>query len=134
MPTTVNSRSYNGIVSPSFSFFCFCQAESTIASSLPTTNGRPATRWRPEIAAYSSNLTPSISLLPVLLSGASTEFCPMATAERTPSTLTMSAVIVSGRRNDSEPLMPIDPEARSEDHTPELQSPCNLVFRLLLDQ
>src|SRR5688500_19770936 len=30
--------------------------------------------------------------------------------------------------------LPIDPPARSEEHTSELQSPCNLVCRLLLEK
>src|SRR5256885_6395264 len=44
------------------------------------------------------------------------------------STLSLIAIAHSSR-NGTEP----DDEARSEEHTSELQSPCNLVCRLLLE-
>ncbi len=93
-----------------------------MASSEPSRNGRPSTRRRPEIAEYSSRLTPSTSLFPELLSAASTEFWPIATADLTPSTLRTSFAIETGRRNDSDPPIPIEPDARKKISAPTFAS------------
>src|SRR5256885_8064766 len=38
------------------------------------------------------------------------------------------------RQKDGAPVRPRRPDKRSEEHTSELQSPCNLVCRLLLEK
>src|SRR2546426_6131304 len=52
-----------------------------------------------------------------------------AEAERTAQDGDMSAALVAWR----EALELLPPDSRSEEHTSELQSPCNLVCRLLLE-
>src|SRR5256885_12500454 len=52
--------------------------------------------------------------------------------QASPSPMSGSARCASGARS---PLAPTDPRlGRSEEHTSELQSPCNLVCRLLLEK
>src|SRR6266850_6625154 len=54
----------------------------------------------------------------------------------TPNPARLSFVVASlvkaAPRPDTTSLVPVTPLARSEEHTSELQSPCNLVCRLLL--
>src|SRR5256885_12201000 len=51
------------------------------------------------------------------------------------SPITISTPARGGKlKPRSRPLMPGRPHVRSEEHTSELQSPCNLVCRLLLEK
>src|SRR5688500_19658059 len=43
-------------------------------------------------------------------------------------------VVSQSARSDQRPIYMIQPNRRSEEHTSELQSPCNLVCRLLLEK
>src|SRR5256885_9214975 len=51
-----------------------------------------------------------------------------------PGRLTARASASRGRRRRRPPQRPRAPASRSEEHTSELQSPCNLVCRLLLEK
>src|SRR2546426_1720442 len=67
---------------------------------------------------------------------------PYTTLFRSPYAAAAAALILNGCGYIGEPMYPLvnipkrvtDLAARSEEHTSELQSPCNLVCRLLLEK
>src|SRR5256885_7728162 len=70
----------------------------------------------------------------------SSDVCSSDLPMSTPSTRTWpllgcsSRLMVRSRLDLPAPLRPMMPKMRSEEHTSELQSPCNLVCRLLLEK
>src|SRR5256885_5711822 len=64
---------------------------------------------------------------------------PYTTLFRSPLVMTVNSLIdswemESGARPSAPPTVPPKKASRSEEHTSELQSPCNLVCRLLLEK
>src|SRR5215467_14737783 len=79
----------------------------------------------------------SLSAMNSRMSGWSTRSMPMLAPRRVPPCLIASVATSNTCISDTGPeaVPPVDAtRSRSEEHTSELQSPCNLVCRLLLEK
>src|SRR5256885_13385310 len=118
-------------------------------------NGRAPAHPAPAVTTYTCPMHPEIqqagpgscpkcgmTLVPLLPAKAATEYtCPMHPEVRSPEPgncpkCGMTLVPVAGTKEDDSELRNMARRfwVRSEEHTSELQSPCNLVCRLLLEK
>src|SRR5256885_8796124 len=81
-----------------------------------------------------STLFPYTTLFRSVAANASNSYFENVVRARLRELLTTKVALEAGLENETVRRILSDPRDRSEEHTSELQSPCNLVCRLLLEK